>query len=293
MSLLQALVDAVALGVLYALVALGIALLFGVMRLVNFAYGELITTAAYVLVLTKTLGAPWRAVLAVAAAVAMAALMELAFRPFRNVSPTTALIATFALSFLLQSAATLAFGTQGTTIEFLPGLNQAFQIGDLVIRWITLVSLVVGSVLLGAMALVLSRTDLGLQMRAVAGGLRTARILGVRANRIMIAAFLASGFIAGIVALLLSVQRPLANPSYGFLVMVPALVGVVVGGMDRLVAGTLGGFAVGFSTVMLGFFLPANARVFLNSALFALVIIVLLVKPNGLFVKGRRVMERV
>lgn len=293
MNLLQALVDAVALGVLYALVALGISLLFGVMRLVNFAYGELITTAAYVLVLTKTLGAPWRAVLALAAAVAMAALMELTFRPFRNVSPTTALIATFAVSFLLQSAATLAFGTQGTTIEFLPGLNQAFHIGDLVIRWITLISLVVGSALLGAMALVLSRTDVGLQMRAVAGGLRTARILGVRANRIMVAAFLASGFIAGMVTLLLSVQRPLANPSYGFLVMVPALVGVVVGGMDRLVAGTLGGFAVGFSTVMLGFFLPANTRVFLNSALFALVIIVLLVKPNGLFVKGRHSMERV
>lgn len=293
MNLAQALIDAVALGVLYAVVALGIALLFGVMRLVNFAYGELITTAAYILVLTKSLGAPWRAVLAVAAAIAMAAIMELAFRPFRNASPTTALIATFAVSFLLQSAFTLAFGTQGTTIEFLPGLNQAFQIGDLVMRWITLISLLVGAALLGAMALLLGRTDIGLQMRAVAGGLRTARILGVRANRIMAAAFLASGFIAGMVALLLSVQRPLANPSYGFLVMVPALVGVVVGGMDRLVAGTLGGFAVGFSTVMLGFFLPANARVFLNSALFALVIVVLLVKPHGLFVKGRRVMERV
>lgn len=293
MNLLQALIDAVALGVIYALVALGIALLFGVMRLVNFAYGELITTAAYVLVLTKSLGAPWRAVLAVAAAIVMAAIMELAFRPFRNASPSTALIATFAVSFLLQSAATLAFGTQGTTIDFLPGLNQAFHLGDLVIRWITLISLVVGSSLLGAIALVLSRTDLGLQMRAVAGGLRTARILGVQANRIMIAAFLTSGFIAGMVTLVLSVQRPLANPSYGFLVMVPALVGVVVGGMDRLVAGTLGGFAVGFFTVMLGFALPANTRVFLNSALFAMVIVVLLVKPNGLFVRGRRTMERV
>lgn len=293
MSLLQTLIDALALGVLYALVALGISLLFGVTRLVNFAYGELITVAVYVLVLTRSMAAPARAALAMAAAVALGALMELVFRPFRSAAPSTALIATFALSFLLQSAATLLYGTQGTATDFLSGLNQAVQIGDLRLRWITLVALSLGAVLLGFIALVLNRTDVGLQMRAVAADRSTARLLGVRANRIVVVAFLGSGFLAGIVALVLAVQRPLATPSFGFLVMVPALVGVVVGGLDRLVAGTLGGFAVGFMTVILGVLLPPNARVFLNSALFALVILVLLFKPNGLFVSGRGLVERV
>src|SRR5690606_8629772 len=145
-------------------------------------------------------------------------------------------------------------------IDFLSGLNQAVQIGDLRLRWITIVALGLGSILLGSIALLLNRTDIGLQMRAVAADLTTARLLGVRANRIVLVAFLGSGLIAGVVALVLAVQRPLATPSFGFLVMVPALVGVVVGGLDRFVAGTVGGFAVGFMTVLLGVLLPPSAR---------------------------------
>jgi branched-chain amino acid transport system permease protein len=288
----QTVVDAVALGLMYALVALGIALLFGVMRLVNFAYGELITAAAYVLYLTRSAGVGLRIVAALAAAIALAALMELAFRPVRTASPSTALMATFATSFVLQNVAVARFGTQGSTIDFLPELNQAITIGDVRIRWITVLSLGLGAVLLAAMAFVLRRTDLGLQMRATAADLRTARTVGVRVNRVMIVAFLTAGALAGVVALVLAVQRPLVTPSYGFLVMVPALVGVVVGGMDRLVAGTLGGFLVGAATVVLGAVLPPSSRVFLNSALFALVILVLLARPRGIFVRGGDALER-
>ena len=292
MRLLQTLIDALALGVLFALVALGITLLFGVMRLVNFAYGELITVAAYALLATQAMAAGFRALAALVAAVGLSALMRILFRPFRTVSPSTALIATFALSFLLQNVGTLAFGTQGSAIGFLPELNRALAIGDLRIRWITLVALVVGSGLLGAMTLFFDRTDVGLQMRAAAADFRTARILGVRANRVIALAFLISGFLAGAVTLMLAVQRPLVTPSYGFVVLVPALVGVVVGGMERLVAGTIGGFMVGFATVVLGALLPPGTRVFLNTALFTLVIVVLLLKPNGLFVRGRGPAER-
>lgn len=293
MTALQVLIDALALGALFAVVAMGISLLFGVMRIVNFAYGELITAAAYALVLTKALAVPVRISAALVVAVALAALMDVILRPFRSASPTAILIGTFALSFLLQNVALLGFGTQGTAMDFLPSLNQAFALGALRIRWITVVSLLVGGGVLAAVAVLLRRTDIGLQMRAAAADLTTARILGVRANRVITVAFIITGLLAGLVTLALGVQRPLVTPSFGFNVLVPALVGVVVGGMDRLVAGTMGGFFVGFATVVLGQVLPTGTRVFLNSALFALVIIVLLVRPNGLFVRDQRGYERV
>lgn len=293
MTLLQTLIDALALGVLFAMVAMGISLLFGVMRMVNFAYGELITAGAYALLLTKELAAPVRVAVVMVVAIVFAGLLDVILRPFRSASPITTLIATFALSFLLQNVAVLSFGTQGTSMDFLPVLNQAFSIGDLRIRWITVVSLLAGGVILAGVALLLQRTDIGLQMRAAATDFTTARILGVRANRVITMAFLITGALAGAVTLALAVQRPLVTPSFGFNVLVPALVGVVVGGLDRLVAGTTGGFFVGFATVVLGQVLPSGTRVFLNSALFALVIIVLLAKPNGLFVRDQRGYERV
>jgi branched-chain amino acid transport system permease protein len=293
MRFLQTLIDALALGALFALVAMGVSLLFGVMRLVNFAYGELITAGAYALLLTKGMATPVRIVIALGVTMVLAALINIILRPFGAVPPTTSLIATFALSFLLQNLAILWFGTQGSAMEFLPDLNQAFAIGEVRVRWITLASLVVGVVLVAAMALILRRTDIGLQMRAAAADFTMARVLGVRGNRVILVAFLATGFLAGAVTLALAVQRPLVTPSYGFNVLVPALVGVVVGGLDRLVAGTLGGFFVGFATVILGQYLPPDARVFLNSALFTLVIVVLLVRPNGLFVRRTRGYERV
>lgn len=282
MSSAQTYIDAAALGVLYAVVAFGVALVFGVMRLVNFAYGELITTAAYVLYLTKGSAAPLRLALAVGAALAMALLMEVVFRPTRSASPATALIATFALSFALRALAVWVFGTQGANMAFLPQLNRAVSIGDVRIRWITLVALFGGVLLLAATAAVLRRTDAGLAMRATAADLTTARVLGVRVQRTMVVAFAASGLLAGVVTLALAVQRPLVTPDYGLVVMFPALVGVVVGGMERLAAATFGGFLVGFATVLLGSVLPSGGRVYLNSAMFGLVILVLLVRPDGL-----------
>lgn len=287
MTLLQSLADAVALGALLALVAMGLGLMFGVMRLINFAYGELITAGAYALLLTNHLPVWFSIVVCFAVVLVLALLMDVTFRPLRLASPTTMLVATFALSFLLQNIFLLVFGTRGEAIGFLPELNQAVLIAGLRIRWVTIVSIALGSLLLLAMWLILSRTSVGLQIRAAAADFQTARLLGVPANRVIRVAFVLASFLAATVTLMLAIQRPLVTPTFGFLVVIPALVGVVVGGMDRLVTATLGGFAIGFATGMLADLLPSGQRVFLNSALFALVIVVLLVKPNGLFVRGR------
>lgn len=293
MSLVQLLIDATALGAMLALVAMGIALVFGVMRLVNFAYGELITVGAYTLVLTKGWPIVLRVLAAFVVVIASSLLMELVFRPLRRATAATMLVATFAVSFLLQNLFLLIFGPQGETIEFLAPLNRAIEIGDLRIRWITIIAIVLGAVLLGFMAWLLGKTSLGLQMRAAAADFTTARILGVRAGRVIMLAFVLAGFLAAAVTLVLAVQRPLATPTYGFFVLVPALVGVVVGGLGKLLPATLGGFAIGFATVILADFLPSGSRVFLNSVLFAIVIIVLLVRPDGLFTGRTGVAERV
>jgi branched-chain amino acid transport system permease protein len=290
----QALVDAVGLGAIYGLVAVGIGLVFGVLRLVNFAYGELITAGGYTLAYLN--GQP--AVVAILACtgvcVGLALLQErIAFRPLRNASPATMLVATFAVSFLLQNAYLLAFGSRGRAVSTLGGLNTAISVGSLRIRWISIVALVVAAALLAATTLLLNRTSIGLHMRAAAADFRTARILGVRANRVIVFSFALSGFLAAAVSVLLTVQNPLVTPDYGVSVTIFALVGVVVGGLDRLVSATLGGFAIGFATSFVGARLPTSSSVYLTSVIYGAVILVLLLRPAGLFAPGKSAAERV
>ena len=293
MNALQTLIDSVALGSIYALVALGLSLIFGVMRLVNFAYGELLTAGAYSLVLTLGAATGVRIVVLFVTVIVFALAMEFALRPIRNASPATMLVTTFAFSFLLQSIALLVFGALGDNARFLPELNRAVEIGDLRIRWVTFASIGVGIVLLSATTLFLNRTTTGLQMRAAAHDFRTARILGVRANRVIQIAFLIGGLLAAAATVLVVVQRPLVTPTFGFQLAIPALVGMVVGGMDRVVTATLGGFVLGVATSVLADVLPSSGRVYLTSLVFALVILVLLLRPDGLFSRRGAAVERV
>ncbi len=293
MNALQTLIDSVALGSIYALVALGLSLIFGVMRLVNFAYGELLTAGAYSLVLTLGAATGVRIVVLFVTVIVFALAMEFALRPIRNASPATMLVTTFAFSFLLQSIALLVFGALGDNARFLPELNRAVEIGDLRIRWVTFASIGVGIVLLSATTLFLNRTSTGLQMRAAAHDFRTARILGVRANRVIQIAFLIGGLLAAAATVLVVVQRPLVTPTFGFQLAIPALVGMVVGGMDRVVTATLGGFVLGVATSVLADVLPSSGRVYLTSLVFALVILVLLLRPDGLFSRRGAAVERV
>jgi branched-chain amino acid transport system permease protein len=293
MDALQTVIDAIALGSLYALVALGIGLVFGVLRLVNFAHGELLTAGAYALLLTNDLPLVVSVIVLFATVIVFALAMETALRPLRTASPAAMLVTTFGISFLLQAVFLVVWGSQGDNVKILSTLNRAVEVGDLRIRWVTFASIGAGAMLLAATAIFLNRTSLGLEMRAAAHDFRTARILGVRANRVIRLAFVVAGVLAAAVTLLLVVQRPLVTPTFGFSLAIPALVGVVVGGMDRLVTATFGGFVLGFATAVLADVLPGSGRVFLESVVFGLVILVLLFRPNGLFSRRRTVVERV
>ena len=293
----QAIADAIALGALYGVVAVGIGLVFGVMRLINFAYGELITAGAYVLAYTSG----WPPVLAIvacfAAVIALALAQErIAFRPLRRsgATPATMLVATFAVSFLLQAIYLLAFGTRGQIVGTLGRLNSAFTVSGVDIRWIVLVTTVSGVALLAATATLLNRTNMGLHLRAAAHDFRTARILGVRANRVIGLSFVVAGFLAAAVSVLYTVSNPLVQPSMGVPITIFALVGVVVGGLDRLWSAALGGFVVGFVYGMFGDLLSSQASPYLPSVVYGAVILVLLLRPAGLFAPWRaREVERV
>ena len=300
----QTLVDAVALGSIYALMAVGIGLVFGVLRLVNFAYGQLIMAGAYALALTNDQPVLVSIALCFAVVLALSLAMEFAaFRPLRQTSPTTMLVATFAISYLLQSIALVRFGAIGKIIVVIPKLSEPVTIGSVHIRWITIVTIIVAIAVFAALTLLLTKTTIGLQMRAASIDPQAARLLGVRANAVITTAVLVSGVIAAIVAVILPMavpERLLVGPDYALRETIIVLVGVVVGGIDRLLTATLGGFTMGLAVGLLSGFLPSSgtwpftSSVYLDSAVFVLVIIVLLLRPEGLFVRGRRTaLERV
>jgi branched-chain amino acid transport system permease protein len=291
----QTLADALALGAVYALMAVGIGLVFGVLRLVNFAYGQLVMAGAFALALASQWGWPvWAGiVLCFAVVLVLSMLMDrLVFRPLRGHAPAVMLIATFAVAFLLQNIALLWFGPLGKIASSLAYLNQPWTISSVDIRKIAVVSVVVAAACLLLLQLLLERTDIGLHMRASAMDFETARMLGVRANRVIGVAVLLSGALAAVVAVMLTVQNPLVTPDFALRDTIVVLAGVVVGGMNRPVPATLGGFTIGFATGLLGGALPTSQSQYIDSFIFAAVIVVLLVRPNGLFTRTRTV-ERV
>jgi branched-chain amino acid transport system permease protein len=221
------------------------------------------------------------------------AMERVVFRPLRSQSAATMLIATFAVAFLLQSIALLWFGPLGKTATSLVALNRPISVGTVDIRKIAIVAIVTAAVCLALLVLLLNRTSIGLHMRAASMDFATARLLGVRANMVSGVAVLISGVLAAVVAVMLTVQYPTVTPAFALQETILVLAGVVVGGMTRLLSATLGGFLIGYVSGLLGGALPSSQSQYLPSFLFGLVILVLLVRPDGLFTRGRGLVERV
>jgi branched-chain amino acid transport system permease protein len=288
--------DALALGGIYALMAVGIGLVFGVLRLVNFAYGQLIMAGAFALAYGAQWGLPnWVSILfCFGVVLALSVLMDrLVFRPLRTHSPAVMLVATFAVAFLLQNIALLAFGSLGKTAGALAQLQAPWDIGGVYIRKVAIIAIATAATCLALLQLLLTRTPVGLHMRAAAMDFRTARILGVRANRVIGGAVLISGLLAAVSAVLLTVEQTQVTSTFALSETIVVLAGVVVGGLNRPVAATLGGFTIGFAYGLLGGILPTNQSQYLNSFIFAAVIVVLLVRPSGLFTRAGGAVERV
>ncbi|HKP18626.1 MAG TPA: branched-chain amino acid ABC transporter permease [Gaiellaceae bacterium] len=290
---LQHLIDAITYGSQFALYALGIALIFGILGLINFAHGELLMAGAYTIVLIGQ--PPWPVVViaTVGIAIVFALAMErAAFRPLRGASPPTLLIASFAVSYGLQNLAILIEGSAPKGKSISRWLSESFSIGSVSVPKLDPVTVGVTLVLLAALGLFLQRTRMGVQMRAAAEDFRMARILGVRANSVIATAFGVSGLLAGIGAYLLVAQTGEVSYDLGSNPVLYAFVATVLGGMGSLRGAVLGGYVFGAIFVLLQSYLPLELRSYRDAFAFGAVIVMLLVRPQGLIV-ARSVVTRV
>jgi branched-chain amino acid transport system permease protein len=293
-NFLQHVVDAVSLGSEYALIALGIALIFGIVRLVNFAHGELIMVGGYTILLLEH--ESWIViVLGTIVAVCLLALVmdRVAFHPLRNADPTTLFITSFAVSYLLQSIMTVTVGATAKSASLPNTLNEAFNIGGLRVAHLDAIVIVATIVLTGGLAAFLKYSSFGLHMRAAAEDFRMARLLGVRANRVIAGAFAISGLLAAVVALIVTARTSVLTPSMGQTYVLIGFVATVVGGLGSLWAAGLGGMVVGVATVTLQTALPESLRPFRDAFVFGFVILILLLRPQGLIVVKSQQAERV
>ncbi len=293
MNLVQTAIDAIDLGAIYALAALGVGLIFSIMRLINFAHGELITTAGFTVYLLD--GQPLIIQLGggVVAAVVVALIMErVAFRSLRNANSATLLVTSFAVSYLIQHVVMLVFGARPIGISFLPELGASIEMGELRLPWLEVATIAVTLSLLGALIVFFHRIPLGIQMRAAAEDFTMARLVGIRADRIIAAAFAISGVLAAFIGFYQIARSGTASYEMGVDFVLIAFVAVVVGGMGSLIGAALGGFVVGVISVCLQAFLPPDLRLYREAFLFALFLAFLIGRPQGLvYRKGNR--ERV
>jgi branched-chain amino acid transport system permease protein len=301
-ELLQNLIDALSLGSLYALVALGVGLLFSILRLINFAHGDMITVGAYALIVPSTddtaqllIGAwpPLIVILAVVAIVVVTALLTnaFAFRPLRHASMSTLMIASFAVSYIIQHGILMIYGARPKALDLWSSVNSQFDVAQLRVPTLQLITVIVTFILLAAVSLFLKRTRYGVEMRAAAEDFQMAQYLGVRSNVVISLAFAISGILAAAVSLLYVTQTGQLTFTMGVPLALFAFVAVVIGGMGSLVGAVLGGFVIGFLVTMLQAYLPDGLRVFRDAFAFAAVIVVLVIRPSGL-IPARNVVER-
>lgn len=289
----QNLVNSVTLGSLYALMGLSIALVFGIMRLVNFAQGDLVMVGAYGAVFF--VHAPWPVTLLVVLAVPVvfALLIErVAFRPIRGAGPSTLLVTSFAVSYLLESLAALFFTSTPRGVDLAPGLDTPIRVAGLLIPWLDVATVAATIVLLGGLTLFLSQTRTGIYMRAAAEDFTTARLMGVRANRVIAVALAISGLLAGVTAYLTVAQSGEVYPTMGTNLLLVAFVATTIGGLGSLAGAVLGGYLLGALTVFVGAYLPASLAGFSEAVTYAIVIVILVYRPQGLLV-SRTTIERV
>jgi branched-chain amino acid transport system permease protein len=292
-TMLQYVIDALNLGSLYALTALGIGLLFGILRVINFAHGDFISVGAYALIVPSTnalavpyVGAPpWPLVLLLTAlsVIAVAMLCELAvFRPLRSSSPATLMVGSFALSFVIQHLILMVHGSRPKAVNLWPELTTQVELLGLRVQKLHLVTVGTTAVLLGVLTVLLRATRTGVEMRAAAEDYQMARMLGIRANAVIGGALALSGLLAATASLFYTAQSGIVSYQMGVPLMMFAFISTVIGGLGNLPGAVIGAFVVGAIEVVLQASLPDQLRPFREAFVFTLVIVILLWRPHGI-----------
>jgi len=290
------LISAISLASLYALLALGLVIIYGILKMVNFAYGELIMIGGYVLYLVgSNTNLPWLivAVAAVLGAMAVSYLTELvAFRRVREKSLTALLITSFAVSTLLQNGALLIISPRAKAVALPKVFSTSVTLFGITTPMRSILTIAVSIALLVGLTLLFRYTILGIALRAAADNFRMTRMLGVPANLVISSAFVLSGAIAGVVSLFWIGRTASVTPTIGLGPLLIAFVATVIGGMRSLVGAVVGGFVYGMIFIFIGVLLPQTLLNYREAFMFLIVILILLLRPEGL-VRVKYAQERV
>jgi len=301
---LQELVNGLTTGALYALVALGFTMVYGVLKLLNFAHGDLYMVGSYVgFFVIQWFGGPKAVsipvplllvIMFVLAALLVGglgvAMERFAYRPLRDAPRIAPLITAIGVSFFLENSALLLFGAQPriyNTSEFI-SLSSGIQIGSVTIDSVQIMVLVLGLLLLVGLRQLVNRTTLGKQMRAVAADREAAEMLGINVNFTIAATFFIGGALAGVAGVMGGLLFNQVTPTIGFIAGLKAFTAAVVGGIGSIPGAVLGGLLIGVAESFITGYISST---YTNLLVFLLLIAVMLVRPSGLL--GRAQLQKV
>jgi branched-chain amino acid transport system permease protein len=288
-KLLQTLVDGLGVGSTYALLALGISLIFGVMHLVNFAHGELITVGAYTAYFFFLHGGSWwwmPFVIIGAAVLASMATELIAFRWVRNASPFTLLLTSFAIERLSHALWQIFVSPKQRAFPKPSWVFNQFKIAGVSFEVMDIVTIGVTIATLAITAIVFTRTLFGISVRGAAEDFDAARLMGVRANRVISGAFGFAGFLAGVAACLILMRTPAAEPSMGSDWLLKAVIAAVIGGLGSFTGAVVGGVVLGLLETLTRAYLPEVATgwdKFSTAVVFIIIAIFFVIRPDGIF----------
>lgn len=285
-QVVQFFVNALALGSVYALATLGLVIVFGIARLFNFAYGELIMVSGYALWALTKAGVPWplAAAVSVIVPVIVALIIErVGFRPLRGSNPTTLLISSFAMSTFLQTFAIVYIWPRPVPIPMPSIFSQNWIVGSVRLPTIDILTIVITFSVFGLLTIFLKRTIIGIALRAASEDFTTTRLMGIRANAVIATAFAIEGFLAGLFMILWVGNSAAVFPTIGLTPVLIAFMAGSIGSMQSLVGSVVGGFIVGFLFTGLATVLPTQMQPLRQAILFAIVVLILVFRPQGLF----------
>lgn len=294
--IIEFLINVLSMGSLYALISLGLVLVYGICKLINFAYGEFITASAYLMYFLGTFThMHWLLVfvIAVLGGMAVGFLSELiAFRPFRGRSADALLVTSFSISIILQHIFQLAISPRSKAVPIPEVFDRTIIIFGISTAMRNIIIIVIAAMLLIALTFVMKKTPLGIAMRGASDNFVTARLMGVPANLVISVAFIISGFFTGVVAIFWCARTGSVSPLMGANPLLIGFIAVVIGGMNSLPGSVLGGFIYAFIANLLSLILPTEFLAYRDAIMFTIVIVFLVLKPAGL-IRGNYQEERV
>ena len=291
-TFLQQFVNALSLGSLYALIAIGYTMVYGILRLINFAHGDVFMIGGYLAFYgVSTFFMPWW--LAVAVAIALTTLFGVgleraAYRPLRDSPRISIMISAIGASFLIENLAIVLFDARPKAFPVPAFFSQNLMFGGVRVSMVSLVIPLVTALILAVLLWIVHRTKTGMAMRAVSTDIDAARLMAIDVNKIVSITFAIGSALAAIGAVLYCMAYPLVSPTMGSLPGLKAFIAAVFGGIGILPGAMIGGFVMGIAESLTKSYISSQMS---DAVVYGILIIMLLVKPTGLL--GKRASEKV